>query len=59
MESESLLLWLQELDESEDVTVTSWEANFIESVLYGEYHGPLSEKQKAVIYKMQDRYGDL
>lgn len=56
-ESEVLLLWLKELDEADHVDVSTWEANFIEDVLYGDYHGPLSEKQKAVIYRMQEDYG--
>ena len=54
-ESECLLLWLKELDNS-DFDVSSWEAGFIESVLHGNYHGPLSEKQKGVIWDMQDKY---
>jgi len=54
-ESTSLLLWLKELDAS-DHDVSSWEADFIENVLHGDYHGPLSEKQKSVIYQLQDKY---
>lgn len=56
-ESEYLLLWLKDLDGS-DHDVSSWEADFIESVLFGEYSGPLSEKQKSVIYRMQEKYGE-
>ena len=54
-ESECLLLWLKQLDRS-DNDVSSWEAEFIENVLYGEWKGPLSEKQKSVIYDMQEKY---
>jgi hypothetical protein len=54
-ESEDLLLWLKDLDESEH-DVSSWEADFIENVLYGDYDGPLSEKQRDVIYRMQEKY---
>ena len=56
-DNESILLldWLKELDES-DEEVSSWEAKFIQNVLYGGYNGPLSEKQKAIIYDMQEKY---
>ena len=56
-DNESILLldWLKELDES-DEEVSSWEAKFIQNVLYGKYNGPLSEKQKAIIYDMQEKY---
>ena len=54
-ESESLLLALKELDES-DNEVTYWEAGFINGILKSKYSGPLSERQKAVIYDMCYRY---
>ena len=37
---------LKELDESEDINVSSWEANFIERVVYKYPKRPLSEGQR-------------
>ena len=38
-----------------DVDVSSFEASFLESVLF-KYQGPLSEKQRAVARDMIERY---
>ena len=46
---------LREIDENEDLEVTSFEASFLESVLF-KYSGPLSEKQRAVARDMIERY---
>ena len=57
MESDTLRLALKEIDENDEIDVTSWEAGFIESVLYGSYKGPLSEKQRSTILSMCEQYG--
>lgn len=45
---------LHEIDESDDINVTSWEAEFIESVAFQSFN--LSLKQRATIEKMIERY---
>jgi len=45
---------LTEIDNGE-FEVSSYEANFLESVLY-KYTGPLSERQRAVALEMIERY---
>lgn len=46
---------LKFIDVSEDVTVTSWEAGFIENVVY-KYDGPLSEDQRKTAEQIIDKY---
>lgn len=46
---------LKDLDEA-DVRVTTWEANFIESVLY-KFKGRLSDRQRATAATMFEKYG--
>lgn len=46
---------LKELDESDDHEVTSWEAGFIETVVYN-WSGDLSEKQRETALKILDKY---
>lgn len=46
--------FLKKLDESEDVTVTDWEAQFIESNLTRDN---FSGKQREIVMKLMDKYG--
>lgn len=46
---------LKELDEAEDVEVSHWEAQFIESLF--RRPGGLSDKQKAVAMKILEEHG--
>lgn len=48
---------LREIDSNEEITVTSFEADFLESVLFKFPHRPLSEKQRAVAQQILERYG--
>ena len=54
-ESELLLLALKKIDQSDEIDVTPWEADFIDSVMKWP-HG-LSERQKSIIWDMCDHYG--
>lgn len=54
MEDSELLGMLEALDESEH-DVTSWEAGFIESILY-EWPGSLTAAQRATIHKLIEKY---
>lgn len=56
MNDEQLRAALRKIDEDDSVDVTSWEANFIESVVY-RYNGPLSPKQRDVAEKIIEKYG--
>jgi hypothetical protein len=47
---------LRELDEDEDVTVTSWEAEFIESVVF-KGNGRLTQRQGEKALEILSRYG--
>ena len=51
-ESESLRDFLKRLDEA-DVTVSDWEAGFIESNLTREH---FSEKQREIVLKLMEKY---
>jgi hypothetical protein len=46
---------LRLIDVNEDVTVDSWEADFIESIVY-KYKGLLSEKQRRKAMKIIWKY---
>lgn len=46
---------LKQIDEDDAIDVTSWEADFIEHVVY-KYGGALSDKQRASASKIIDRY---
>ncbi len=46
---------LIDIDRDEDVEVTSWEANFFESILY-KYDGPLSPRQREAALRIMERY---
>lgn len=52
-DSEELRKFLKQLDES-DVTVSDWEAQFIESNLTREHFSP---KQREATMKLMERYG--
>ena len=55
---EDILAALQAIDHDEDVTVTSWEAKFIESVVYGSAAPgrELTTKQRLVAIEIVDHY---
>lgn len=55
MTDEELREELRLLDTNEDVTVDSWEADFIESVVY-KYKGPLSESQRKKAEQIIEKY---
>ncbi len=55
MTDEELRDELTALDISEHVTVESWEADFIESVVF-RYHGPLSEAQRKKAEQIVEKY---
>jgi len=46
---------LKELDESDEHTVTSWEANFIETVVYN-WNGELTEGQRQSGLQILEKY---
>jgi len=55
--NDNLLGQLAELDERDDVTVTRWEATFIESLLYKRSRDtPLTGTQESKIRQILDRY---
>lgn len=47
---------LEELDHDDDTDVTSWEAHFLESVVY-EWDGALTDAQRRCAMRMLDKYG--
>lgn len=47
---------LKAIDEEPEVTVTSWEAEFLQNILYTYTTGRLSEKQQDVCHSMIHRY---
>lgn len=55
MDDNELREELRDIDESEDVDVSEWEAEFIESVVYN-YQGPLSDKQREKAEEIIERY---
>lgn len=46
---------LKAIDTDEDIVVDSWEASFIENVVY-KYKGPLSEGQRAKAEQIIEKY---
>jgi len=46
---------LQDIDEDDDIDVSSWEAGFIESVVY-RYKGPLSDAQREKARQIIEKY---
>lgn len=46
---------LKELDQSDEMEVDSWEAEFIEHVVY-KYKGPLSDRQKKKAEDIIEKY---
>ena len=60
MSDDTRMHFLQDLDEREDVTVSPWEADFLNSCL-GQLVGPgpfsFSDKQRKVIDRMFEKYG--
>ncbi len=46
---------LTDLDRDDDIEVTSWEADFLESVLYRQKG--ISPRQREVALEMLDKYG--
>jgi hypothetical protein len=55
MTDEELREALKELDTAPDVDVDSWEAEFIEHVVY-KYKGPLSEPQRKKAEEIIEKY---
>lgn len=47
---------LREIDEDDDVTVTGWEAEFIESVVYKNGKIPLTQTQYDKCVEIIERY---
>lgn len=56
MTDEELVDGLRRIDEDEDIEVTDWEADFLDSVKKMPKPRVLSPKQRAVAEKMIDRY---
>jgi late competence protein required for DNA uptake (superfamily II DNA/RNA helicase) len=46
---------LQRIDDDEDLQVSRWEADFLESILF-KWRGPLSSKQRKSAQEMIERY---
>jgi len=55
---EELRVRLHELDNNDNINVTSWEANFIESILYTNKDRKLTDKQKTTIKDLLSKYRD-
>ena len=49
---------LNEIDENEEITVTRWEADFIDSLLYKnrEKFWKLTDKQRKICFRMIKKY---
>ena len=47
---------LLDLDEDDEYEVSSWEADFLENILYN-YDGPLSDNQHRVAINILEKYG--
>ena len=47
---------LIEVDNDEDLNISQWEAEFIESVCF-QYDGKLSDKQRTMAKRIAERYG--
>ena len=56
MDDEELRDLLKDLDDNEDITVTPWEAEFIENVVYAFPTGDLSEKQRDIAERIIQNY---
>ena len=55
MSDESIREQLREIDSNEEIECTSWEADFLDHVLF-KYDGPLSTKQKDVAQRIIQKY---
>lgn len=55
MTDEELREELRALDQNEDIEMDSWEADFIENVVY-KYKGPLSENQREKAEQIIEKY---
>lgn len=55
MDDEAIRNSLRDIDEDEDINVSSWEAGFLDSVLY-KYEGPLSEAQRKIANQIIEKY---
>lgn len=47
---------LKAIDEHSGIMVTSWEADFLENVLFRYANGPLSDKQRVTCHRMLWKY---
>jgi len=48
---------LEELDQEDDIDVSPWEAEFIDSVCFKNGHLPLTEAQRAKAVEILEQYG--
>lgn len=55
MTDEELRETLRDIDQADEIDVDSWEADFIENVLY-KYKGPLSDAQREKAQEIIDKY---
>lgn len=55
MTDEELREELKAIDKNEDIDVDSWEAGFIENVVY-KYKGPLTEAQRTKAEQIVEKY---
>lgn len=54
-EDEEIRAKLREIDEDDDIDVSAWEAEFLESILH-KHRGTLSEKQRLSARKIIEKY---
>lgn len=57
MTDDEIIAGLKSIDEDDDVEVTDWEADFLDSVKKMPKPRRLSEKQRAVAIRMIEKYG--
>lgn len=58
MTDEEIRERLMEVDQDDDIEVTSWEADFLQNIL-GEWEGHLTPRQRESAEKILDKYGKL
>lgn len=56
---EDLRQKLKIIDKNEDVEVTNWEADFIESIVYKYPNRPLTARQMEISRKIINKYWDF
>ena len=55
-DSKSIREQLKKIDDAENIKVTSWEANFLENILFKEKDRELTSAQSKAALKMIDKY---